>query len=204
MEIRLKSVRLKLFFFLTPQQLFFYLSNFFVTRFQSKVKMSPIAVFLCTGKELHMDLFQFCQLYACLWAACINDLSPNSKKKRRKMKEWSGYFFSLLAHFQTVRESPAYPPNQTSHHLPYKYSLVPLDCLPACIGKMVGKSLPERCACQDPLQSHNSPSPNQAFHPSPAGGRTEVIVSPYNLCLFFFFNSPSVQFHSQNSSVIPR
>lgn len=75
MEIRLKSVRLKLLFDTTAIILLF--KQFFVTRFQSEVKMSPIAAFLRTGKELHMDLFQCCQLYARLQAACINDLSPN-------------------------------------------------------------------------------------------------------------------------------
>jgi len=40
----------------------------------------PNWCFLCTGKELHIDLFHRCQLYARLQAACINDLSANSKK----------------------------------------------------------------------------------------------------------------------------
>lgn len=54
MEIGLKSVWLKLIFlsfFLTPQPLFFYLSNFCMTRFQSEVKISPIAAFCAQVKS---------------------------------------------------------------------------------------------------------------------------------------------------------
>lgn len=97
MEIRLKSVQLKLivlsFFDTTAIILLF--KHFLYDKGPVRSQNIPNCCFLCTGKELHIDLFHRCQLYARLQAACINDLSPNSKKKERKMNERSGYFFSL-------------------------------------------------------------------------------------------------------------
>lgn len=93
----------------------------------------------------------------------------------------SSYF-----NYQTVRESPAYPLNQPSHRPRYKYALAPLDCLPLCIGKMVGKSVrdvPVRTHCRATIHF----PPIKPFTHHLQAVVQEKYTPLYNVCLFPIF-----------------
>lgn len=64
MEIGLKSVWLKLIFlsFFDPTAIILLFKQFLYDKFPVRSQNIPNCCFLCTGKELHIDLFHRCQL----------------------------------------------------------------------------------------------------------------------------------------------